>query len=139
MDISKIQTQNAHGLWCHPRDKDGNIIANSEHDTTKLEHLIHQMRIDIIDTWHVQETWLEDDDYSTTIGAYHVFRHNSPIGDTGRDNLFHGVAIILSPRYFLAWKAAGSPPPITMGPTGEFAGRFIGLTLKFDCFNSLGK
>jgi hypothetical protein len=97
------------------------------------------MQVDDIDAWFVQETWLEDDDFNTTIGGYHLFRHNSPIGTTGCDHLFHGVAIILSPRYFLAWRTAGSPPPIMTGSTGDFAGRFIGLNLKFDCFNSLGR
>jgi hypothetical protein len=56
-----------------------------------------------IDAWFVQEMWLEDDDFNTTIGGYHLFRHNSPIDKTGHDHLFRGVAIILSPRYFLVW------------------------------------
>ncbi len=94
------------------------------------------MRVDDIDAWLVQETRLEDDDFDTNIEGYHLFRLNSPIGATGRDHLFHGIAIILSPRYFLAWKAAGSPTPITTQSTGDFAGRFIGLNLKFDCLNS---
>jgi hypothetical protein len=97
------------------------------------------MRTNDIDAWLLQETWLEDDVVNTTIGGYHIFRHNSLPGTTGRDHLFQGVAIILSPRYYLAWKAAGSPSPTTTDPTGEFAGRFIGLTLKFDCFDSHGK
>jgi hypothetical protein len=96
------------------------------------------MQVDNINAWLVQETWLEEDDFNTDIGSYHLFRHNSPVGTTGRNHLFHGVAIILSPR-FLAWKAAGSPSPITTGPTGDFAGRFISLNLKFDCFDSLGR
>jgi len=79
MDISKIYTQNAHGLWCRARDRDGNIINNCERDTTKLEHLIHRMRTDDIDAWLIQETWLEEDEFDTVIGGYHVFRHNSPI------------------------------------------------------------
>ena len=139
MDISKIYTQNAHGLWCRARDREGNIINNCERDTTKLEHLIHRMRTDDIDAWLVQETWLEENDFDTVIGGYHVFRHNAPIDSTGRNHLFRGVAIILSPRYYLAWRAAGSPSPITTASTGEFAGRFIGLNLKFDCFDSHGR
>jgi hypothetical protein len=95
------------------------------------------MRVNDIDAWLVQETWLEDNDLNTDIGGSHLFRHNSPVGTTGRDHLFRGVAIILSPRYFLAWKAAGPPSPITTGSTGEFVGQFIGLNLKFDCFDSL--
>jgi hypothetical protein len=139
MDISRIYTQNAHGLWCRARDCEGNIIANCEHDTTKLEYLVHRMQFDDINAWLIQETWLEEDVFNTDIGGYHLFRHNSLVGTTGRDHLFCGVAIILSPRYFLAWKAAGSPSPITMGPTGDFAGQFIGLNLKFDCLDSRGR
>ncbi len=54
------------------------------------------MRVDNIDAWLVQETWLDDDDFDTDIEGYHLFRHNSPIGTTGRDHLFRGIAIILS-------------------------------------------
>ncbi len=97
------------------------------------------MRVDNLDAWLVQETWLEDEDFNTYIGGYHLFRHNSPIGATGRNHLFRGVAIILSPRYFLAWKAAESPPPITTGSTGDFAGQCIWPQSEFDCFNSFGK
>ncbi len=61
----------------------------------------------------VKNTWLEEDEFDTVIGGYHVFRHNSPIDSTGRNHLFRGVAIVLSPRYYLAWRAAGSPSPIT--------------------------
>jgi hypothetical protein len=139
MDISKPYTQNAHGLWCQQPDCDGNIIANCERNLTTLEHLVHCMRVDDIDAWFVQETWLEDDDFNTAIGDYHLFRHNSLIGTTEHDHLFRGVAIIFSPRYFLAWRTAGLPPPITTGSTGDFAGQFIGLNLKFDCFNSFGR
>jgi hypothetical protein len=73
MDISKIYTQNVHGLWCRARDSNGNIINNCERDTTKLEHLIHRMRTDDIDAWLVQETWSEEDDVDTVIGGYHIF------------------------------------------------------------------
>ena len=73
------------------------------------------------------------------IGDYYLFRHNSPIGVTECDHLFHGVAIILSPRYFLTWKVAGSLPPITTGSTGNFASQRIGLNLRFDWFYSFGK
>jgi hypothetical protein len=127
MDISKIYTQHAHDLWCRAHDQDGNIIPNCERDMTKLKHLIHRMCVDDIDDWLIQETWLEDDGYDTVIGGYHIFRHNSPIGSTGRDHLFRGVTIILSPRYYLAWKAVGSPSPITTASTSVFAGQFIGL------------
>ncbi len=97
------------------------------------------MRVNDIDAWLIQETWLEDDDYGTITGGYHLFRHNSSVGSTGCHHLFQGVVIVLSPRFYLAWKAAGSLPPITMDPTGEFAGRFLGLNLKFDLQNSKGQ
>jgi hypothetical protein len=139
MDISKIYTQNAHGLWCRVRNQEGITITNCEHDTTKLEHLIHRMQVNNINAWLVQETWLEEDDFNTDIGGYHLFRHNSLVGTTGRNHLFRGVAIILSPRYFLVWKAARSPSPIRTGPTGDFVGQFIGLNRKFDCFDRLGR
>jgi hypothetical protein len=49
LDVSKIYTQNVHGLWCRPRDSAGNIIRHSDRDNTKLEHMIHQMRTHDID------------------------------------------------------------------------------------------
>ena len=52
------------------------IIPNCERDTTKLEHLIHRMRVNDIDTWLVQETWLDDDDYDTIIGGYYSFQYD---------------------------------------------------------------
>jgi hypothetical protein len=106
---------------------------------TKLEHLIHCMQSDDINAWFIQETWLEDEDFNTNIGGYHMFRTNSPVGSTGCDHLFCGVAVILSPRYFLAWKAAGSFLPITSNPTGPIAGRFIGFPLKFECRDHQGR
>jgi hypothetical protein len=85
---------------------------------TKLEYLVHRMHCNDIKAWLVQETWLEDDDFDTKIGGYHMFRTNSPVGNTGRDHLFGSVAIILSPRFYQAWKPAGSPRPITMDLSG---------------------
>jgi hypothetical protein len=139
INICKIYSQNVHGLWYRAQDPKRRIIPNCERDTTKLEHLVHQMRVDNIDAWLVQETWLEDDDYDTIIGGYHLFQNNSPVGSTGHCHLFRGVAIILSPRFYLAWKAAGSQPLITMDPAGKFAGWFLGLNLKFDLQDSRGR
>jgi hypothetical protein len=73
INICKIYSQNVHGLWCRAQDSEGCIIHNCERDTTKLEHLTHWMRINNIDAWLVQETWLEDNDYDTIIGGYHLF------------------------------------------------------------------
>ena len=96
------------------------------------------MRVDDINAWLVQETWLEDDDYDTIMGGYHLFQHNSPVGSTGRHHLFQGVAIILLPRFYLAWKAEESPPPITTDPTDKLAGWSLKLHLKFDLQDSRG-
>ena len=87
MDICKIITQNVHGLWCRSRNGDGSIIPNCERNMTKLEYLPYRMRCDDIDAWLVQETWLEDNDFDTNIGGYHMFRTNSSIGDTGHNHL----------------------------------------------------
>jgi hypothetical protein len=123
MDVSKIYTQNFHGLWSQTQDPDVNIIPNCECNTTKLEHLVHQMRVEDIGTSLVQETWLEDDDVDMNIGSHHLFCHNSLAGTTGQGHIFCGIAIILLPKYFLAWKATGSPPPIMTEPTGKFYGQ----------------
>jgi hypothetical protein len=106
---------------------------------TKLEYLIHRMHSDDINAWLVQETWLEDEDFDTNIGGYHMFRTNSPVGSTGRNHLFYGIAIIIFPWYFLAWRAAGSPWPYTMDPARAFAGRLIGISLKFECRDHQGR
>ncbi len=138
--VSTIYSQNTNGLWRRARDNDGNILYDKPRDTTKLENLIDRMRQDNIGAWFVQETWEEDDKFDVEIGGYHVFRHNCTPGESGRDHLFKGVCnIILSPEYYNAWKAAGSPPPITTDSKGQFAGRFISLTVKFQSYNSNGK
>jgi hypothetical protein len=102
--ISKIFTQNAHGLRCRPRDKDGNICPNSPHDYTRYEHIITTMKLKQLDVYFIQETWLEGDVFDKTINGYHVFHHNGEIGNHN----FRGVAIILSPCYHKGWKAAGA-------------------------------
>ncbi len=107
MDISKIFTQNVHGLWCQAQDQDGRIIPNCKCDMAKLEHLIHRMQSGDIDAWLIQEIWLEDGDFNTNIDGYHMFRTNSPVGSTGRNHLFCGVAVILSPDTFLHGKLQG--------------------------------
>ena len=135
LDISSFTTQNAHGLRRRPRDNDGNIIANGPHDYTRYEHLITSMKTKNLDVYFVQETWLEDDVFDEVINGYHIFRHN---GELGKHN-FRGVAIILSPRYYEGWKAAGATPPITTDATGEFSGRYISLTVKLDSCDKRGK
>ena len=133
--ISNMLTQNAHGLRRRARDSDGHILPNSPFDYMRYEHLITTMKLKEIDVYFVQETWLEGDVYDETINGYHVFRHN---GGVGHHN-FRGVAIVLSPRYYDGWKAAGARPPITTDTTGEFAGRFISLNIKLTSTDRTGK
>ena len=133
--ISNMLTQNAHGLRRRARDSDGHILPNSPFDYTRYEHLITTMKLKDIDVFFVQETWLEGDVYDETINGYHVFRHN---GGVGHHN-FRGVAIVLSPKYYDGWKAAGARPPITTDTTGEFAGRFISLNIKLTSTDRTGK
>ena len=137
--LTTIYTQNAQGLWRCPRDPDGNILVDQPPDLSKLEYIIDYMRQKNIGAWLVQETWEEGDEYDVDIGGYRVFRHNSMRGDNGRQHLFKGVAIILSPTFHTAWKAAGSPPPITTDPKDDFAGRIIRLDIKFDLLDARGK
>ena len=87
----------------------------------------------------IAETWLEGDATDEEIGGYHIFRHNMMVGESGRDHLFKGVAIILSPEFHKAWKAASAPPPITTDINGPFGGRFISLKLKFPNIDKKGR
>ncbi len=65
----------------------------------------------------------------------YVFRHNGPNGN----HLHHGVAIVLSPRYYAGWKAAGAAPPITTNTASEFMGRFIGISIKLESRDKQGR
>ena len=57
--ISKILTQNTHGLRRRPKDENGNICLNAPHDYTRYEHLITTMKLKQLDVYFVQKTWLE--------------------------------------------------------------------------------
>ena len=78
-----------------------------------------------LDVYFVQETWLEGDVFEKVINGFHIFRHN---GSEGNHN-FRGVAIILSPRYYDGWKAAGARPPLITDAAGKFAGRYISINV----------
>ena len=134
-----IYSQNTQGLWRRARDENGEVLHNQPRDTTKLEQLIDKMRQDQLGAWLVQETWEEGDEYDIEVGGYHIFRHNCAPGESGRDHLFKGVAVILSPEFYKAWQNAGSPAPITTDSNSEFAGRFISIQLKFQSFDNNGK
>jgi hypothetical protein len=136
---TKIYNQNVQGLWCCSRDPEGNILIDSLPDTTKLENLINKMRQDNIGAWLVRETWEEGNHFDVEIGGYHIFRHNCTPGENGRSHLFKGVIIIISPLFYNAWRAAGSPFPMMTATTDKFAGRFISMTVQFDCYDSHGR
>jgi exonuclease III len=93
------------------------------------------MKTKSLDVYFVQETWLEGDVFDEVINGYHIFRHN---GGKGNHN-FRGVAIILLPRYYAGWKAAGARPPITTDATGKFAGRYISINVILNSRNRMGK
>ena len=114
--MSTYCTQNAHGLWQLTTDEDGNRLSNQPWDTTRFEHLVALMKAKCLDMYFLQDTWLEDEDFDVDIGGCHVFCHNGPNGI----HLHHGVAIVLSPRYYASWKAAGPAPPITTDTASEF-------------------
>ncbi len=102
--ISKIFTQNAHGLRCCPPNQDGNFCPHDPHDYTRYKHLITTMKLKQLNVYFVQETWLEGDVFNEIINGYHGFHHNGKLGNHN----FRGVAIILSPCCHEGWKAAGA-------------------------------
>jgi hypothetical protein len=102
--ISKIITQNAHGLRCRPCNFNGKPLPHDPHDYTRYKHLITTMKLKQLDVYFVQETWLKGNIFDEVINGYHVFCHN---GKKGKHNLC-GVIIILSPRYHNGWKYAGA-------------------------------
>ena len=87
------------------------------------------MKMKNLDIYFIQNTWLEDDAFDVDVGGYHVFCHNGSLGN----NLHHGVAIVLSPRYYAGWKTGGASPPLTTDAHNEFVGRFISITVKLEC------
>ena len=92
------------------------------------------MRQDQIGAWLEQETCEEEEEaYGVEIGGYHIFWNTSEAGESGsgREHLFGGVAIVLSPEYYEAWKFAGSRPPITSDKWGEHTRRCISMKVKF--------
>ena len=109
--MTTIYTQNARGLWRRPRDLDGNILVDAPPDLTKLEYIIDYMRQHDVGSWLLQETWEEGDNFDTEIGGYRVFHHNAKRGTTGRQHLFRGVAIILSPQFHMHGSLLDHLPP----------------------------
>jgi hypothetical protein len=49
---SSICSQNAWGLWCHPRNPAGNIIINAHPDFSKLDYIVNMMQ------QHDSSAWL---------------------------------------------------------------------------------
>ena len=89
--------------------------------------------------WLLRETWEEGNEFDVDIGGYHIFQHNALRGEDGRQHLFKGVAITLSPIFYQAWHAAGSLSLITTNPSNKFAGRIICIKLRFTSFDNRGK
>ena len=91
----------------------------------------------------IQETHCLDYDAIVARGClilHHNYdtRNNRPSKKKkGRE--MRGVAIILSPEFKEAYKNAGSPEPIVTPKRGRHVGRFIGVSLKFQNYNSRGK
>ncbi len=109
-ELTTIYTQNAQGLWHCPRDSEGNLLVNLPLDLSKLEYLIDFMHQNDVGVWLIQETWEEGDKFDVDVGGYHIFQHNAPRRENGRQHLFKGIAIILSPLFYKAWKTVRSPP-----------------------------
>jgi hypothetical protein len=135
--ISKIFTQNAHGLHRCPCNQDKNTCPHNPHDYTRYEHIIATIKLKQLNEYFVQETWLEGDVFHAIINGYHVFCHNGKLGN--HDYNFCSIAIILSPRYHEGWKATGARPPITTDANGKFAGRFISMNITLASNNHVGK
>jgi len=79
----------------------------------------------------IQETWVVGNS-EILVRGHLMFSHNREnrtVGSKGR--IPGGVAIILSLSAVIAWKTAGSKPPLTTPLTSKFVGRFIGVKLLF--------
>jgi len=144
-----ITTQNVQSMWRNRRDENGRIMKtrNSEgksvpvQDNTKEEKMIDKMVQDGIGAMLVQETWKPGNHNNVEIGdtGCYMFSHNREIGKSGKDHLYRGVAIILSPSLHEAWREGGSKPPITTDSKSKHGGRFISLYLKFNTYDTRGK
>ena len=102
-----VHTQNVQGLWRRARDENGEVIPNADRDTTKLNAIVARMKQQDIGAMCIQETWDEGDVFDEEINEFRIFRHNREPGEEGRDHLFRGVALILSPKFNKAWRDAG--------------------------------
>jgi hypothetical protein len=71
--LTTVYTQNAQGLWHHPRDPEGNILVDRPPDLSKLEYLIDFMRQNDVGAWLIQETWEEGGEFDVEVGGYHIF------------------------------------------------------------------
>ena len=95
---------------------------------SKLEHIIDQMNEKHIDVALIQETWLTGD-FSRIINGFHILHHGLKNENCRRGE--RGVAIILSPTGFEAYKSAGELPPITSSTNGlSSSGRRMSVNLR---------
>jgi hypothetical protein len=60
------------------------------------------MRQNDVRAWLIQETWEEGNDFDVEVRGYHIFCHNATRGESSRQHLFKGVAIIFSPLFYAA-------------------------------------
>jgi hypothetical protein len=71
--LNTVYTQNAQGLWCCPRDPEGNILVDQPPGLSKSEYLIDFMCQNDVGAWLIQETWEEGDEFDVEVGGYHIF------------------------------------------------------------------
>lgn len=85
-----------------------------------------------IDAYCLQETWLNDD-FTRNVNGFHIFHHGYRKKYQKSNRGERGVAIILSPRLYSAYLAAGGHPPVFPSPDSDdptFLGRYISIQLK---------
>jgi exonuclease III len=93
------------------------------------------MKTKSLDVYFVQETWLEGDAVDEVINGYHIFRHNRGKGIHN----FHGVATILSLRYYAGWKDTNAKPLMITDVAGKFAGWYISINVTLKSCNRMEK
>ena len=134
MTTKAIATWNANGF----------NTASANHET-KIESAIETVldHSNDIGAICIQETHCLDYETIEARGCL-ILHHNYDLRKDrpskkkkGRE--MRGVAIILSPEFKEAYKNAGSPEPIVTPKKGRHVGRFIGVSLTFQNYNSRGR
>ena len=82
-------------------------------------------------TYCVQETWVVVNTV-IMVGGHMIFLHNRcEREETTKVRNPGGLDIILSPTAVVAWKEAGSNPPITTHIDSKYVGIFVGIKMSF--------